>query len=110
VKITVRAPATSANLGPGFDCLGLAVDVWTNVTVETGKPDGSSEHGLSRLIWQGVQAAFESVGAPPELCIEADGGIPIARGLGASAAAAAPACWPATRRSTTCTTPRRCSP
>ncbi|HEY7465695.1 MAG TPA: homoserine kinase [Dehalococcoidia bacterium] len=86
MKVTIRAPATSANLGPGFDCLGLAVDVWTNVTVETGKPDGGSEHGLSRLVWQGVQAAFEIVGAPPELRIDADGGIPIARGLGASAA------------------------
>jgi homoserine kinase len=86
VKVTVRAPASSANLGPGFDCLGLAVDLWTVVTVETGKSDGAADHGLSRLVWQGVQAAFESVGAPPELRIEADGGIPIARGLGASAA------------------------
>jgi homoserine kinase len=86
VKLTVRAPATSANLGPGFDCLGLAVDIWTTVTVETGKPDGGPEHGLQRLVWQGVQAAFESVGAPPDLRIETDGGIPIARGLGASAA------------------------
>jgi homoserine kinase len=86
MKLTVRAPATSANLGPGFDCLGLAVDIWTTVTVETGKPNGGTDHGLTRLVWQGVQAAFESVGAPPELRIEADGGIPIARGLGASAA------------------------
>jgi homoserine kinase len=86
VKVTVRAPATSANLGPGFDCLGLAVDIWTIVTVETGKANTGPEHGLQRLAWQGVQAAFESVGAPPEVRIEADGGIPIARGLGASAA------------------------
>jgi homoserine kinase len=86
VKVTVRAPATTANLGPGFDCLGLALDIWTVVTVETGKPDGAPEHGLGRLVWQGLQAAFESVGALPEVKIEADGGIPIARGLGASAA------------------------
>jgi len=86
VKATVRAPATSANLGPGFDCLGLAVDIWTVVTVETGKPSMGPEQGLQRLVWQGVQAAFENVGAPPEVQIEADGGIPIARGLGASAA------------------------
>jgi homoserine kinase len=86
VKVTVRAPATTANLGPGFDCLGLALDIWTVVTVETGKPNGGPEHGLARLVWQGVEAAFENVGAPPELKIEADGGIPIARGLGASAA------------------------
>ncbi|HEU0073166.1 MAG TPA: homoserine kinase [Dehalococcoidia bacterium] len=86
MKVTVRAPATTANLGPGFDCLGMALDIWTAVTVETGKPNGAPEHGLSRLVWQGVQAAFESVGSPPEVKIEADGGIPIARGLGASAA------------------------
>ena len=86
MKVTVRAPATTANLGPGFDCLGLALDIWTVVTVETGKPNGGPEHGLARLVWQGVEAAFENVGAPPELKIEADGGIPIARGLGASAA------------------------
>ncbi len=29
--IAVRAPATSANLGPGFDCLGLALDLWSEV-------------------------------------------------------------------------------
>jgi homoserine kinase len=56
------------------------------VTVETGRSNAGAEHGLGRLVWQGVQAAFESVGAPPEMRIEADGGIPIARGLGASAA------------------------
>jgi homoserine kinase len=86
VKVTVRAPATTANLGPGFDCLGLALDIWTVVTVETGKSDSAPEHGLGRLVLQGVQAAFESVGSLPEVKIEADGGIPIARGLGASAA------------------------
>jgi homoserine kinase len=86
VKLTVRAPATSANLGPGFDCLGLAVDIWGTATVETGRSDGSTDHGVTRLIWQGVQAAFENVGSPPELRITWDNGIPIARGLGASAA------------------------
>ena len=86
MKITVRAPASSGNLGSGFDCLGMALDIWTEVTVETGKPNGGQGHGLSRLVWQGVEAAFETVGSPPELRIEADGGIPIARGLGASAA------------------------
>lgn len=86
MKVTVRAPASTANLGPGFDCLGMALDIWTVVTVETGRPNSGAEHGLARLVWQGVAAAFESVGAPPEVQIEADGGIPIARGLGASAA------------------------
>jgi homoserine kinase len=86
VKVTVRAPATSANLGPGFDCLGLALDIWATVTVETGMPDRVPQHGPTRLVWQGIQAAFEEVGSPPELRLDWDGAIPLARGLGASAA------------------------
>ena len=31
-EVTVRVPATSANLGPGFDCLGLALDLWNETT------------------------------------------------------------------------------
>merc|ERR1719188_1662626 len=33
-KVVVRVPATSANLGPGFDAIGMAVDIWNEVTVE----------------------------------------------------------------------------
>lgn len=33
-KVTVRVPATSANLGPGFDSIGMALDMWSEVTVE----------------------------------------------------------------------------
>ena len=36
-KVTVRAPATSANMGPGFDCLGIALDIWNTVTAEVGE-------------------------------------------------------------------------
>ena len=36
-EITVRVPATSANLGPGFDCLGVALDLHIRVTVEVPK-------------------------------------------------------------------------
>ena len=86
MKLTVRAPATSANLGPGFDCLGLAVDIWGTATVDTGRSDGSTERGVTRLIWQGIQAAFAGVGSPPQVSLAWDNGIPIARGLGASAA------------------------
>ena len=34
-RVTVRVPATSANLGPGFDALGLALDLWNEITLET---------------------------------------------------------------------------
>jgi homoserine kinase len=86
VKLTIRAPATSANLGPGFDCMGLAVDIWGTATVESGRSDGSTDHGVTRLIWQGIQAAFRDVASSPQVSITWDNGIPIARGLGASAA------------------------
>jgi len=86
MKTTIRVPATSANLGPGFDCLGLAVDVWAAVTVETAPGRPRSEASIARLVRQGVDAAFEGAGTPPVLRIDWDGAIPLARGLGASAA------------------------
>jgi len=35
MKLKIRVPATTANLGPGFDCLGLALDWWNSIEVET---------------------------------------------------------------------------
>ena len=32
-RVTIRVPATSANMGPGFDCMGMAIDIWNEVTV-----------------------------------------------------------------------------
>ena len=48
MKISLRAPATSANLGSGFDCLGLALDIWASVTVETDRPMSSKDNGIGR--------------------------------------------------------------
>jgi homoserine kinase len=86
MKVTVRAPASSANLGPGFDCLGIAVDIWATITVSTDRGPRGGEHGAARLVRQGIQAAFEDVGAAPPATIDYDSVIPLARGLGASAA------------------------
>jgi homoserine kinase len=51
-KVTVRVPATSANLGPGFDSIGMALDMWSEVTVERygdtgkgGKAEGEEMRG-----------------------------------------------------------------
>lgn len=85
MKLIIEAPATSANLGSGFDCLGLALDIRCRVTVETTGNSGRS-NGIARLVEQGVEATFAGVGARPALKIEWDGAIPLARGLGASAA------------------------
>ena len=40
-KITIEVPASTGNVGPGFDCIGLAVDIWNKVTIE--KSDGAFE-------------------------------------------------------------------
>ncbi len=85
MKITVKAPASSANLGPGFDALGIAVDIWDTVTVDTAKDGRRQEQGALRLVRQGIVAAFEGIGEPPALTIDSDSAIPLARGLGASA-------------------------
>ncbi len=84
MQISVRVPATSANLGPGFDCLGLALDIWSTVTVSTGGPHRPEAVG-GRLVRQGVQAAFGGRRIP-RIDVTWDEAIPLARGLGASAA------------------------
>jgi homoserine kinase len=84
VQITVRVPATSANLGPGFDCLGLALDIWSTVTVTTASGRGAPDPPGGRLVRQGLQAAFGDK-RPPRIDVAWDGAIPLARGLGASA-------------------------
>ncbi|HEY7270652.1 MAG TPA: homoserine kinase [Dehalococcoidia bacterium] len=84
MKLTIRTPATSANLGPGFDCLGIALDIWAEVRVETVSSAGRAE-GAARLVEQGINAAFEGVGLPPPVSISWDNGLPLARGLGGSA-------------------------
>ena len=86
MKITIRTPATSANLGSGFDCLGLALDIWATVEVETGVQSQDNGSGIERLVMQGVQAAFGDASKVPPLAVEWDKAIPLARGLGASAA------------------------
>jgi homoserine kinase len=73
----VRAPATTANLGPGFDCAGVALDLWNEVEVTqgSGQPD---RHHL------GVRA-FELVAPVDGLSLAFSDRIPRLRGLGSSA-------------------------
>ncbi len=93
--VTVRVPATSANLGSGFDCLGLALAVTADVTISLEPPDGNG-HSLAPMVAAAVRATYREAGEPEpaELRIlwedtDPDEPIPIARGLGASAAARA---------------------
>lgn len=85
--IVVRAPATSANLGPGFDCLGLALDLWNEVEAI---PGGPRRAGDRNLILRSTRAVFDEVGAPfPGFGLRCTNRIPFTRGLGSSAAAIA---------------------
>jgi homoserine kinase len=85
LKLTIKSPATSANLGPGFDSLGLALDLWATVTVETAS-QAHPPSSIARLVQQGIDEAFTDAGDAPPVFIDYDNAIPLARGLGASAA------------------------
>jgi hypothetical protein len=96
-SVTVRVPASSANCGPGYDCIGLAVDLWTEVTVcrsdkfeITAEGEGAAEmpKDESNLLVTGVKAAYETAKKPiPPLKYHVVSRIPYARGLGSSSAA-----------------------
>lgn len=97
MKLVARVPATSANLGPGFDCLGLALGLHNEVTLEMGAPfdveiegEGSAElaRDRSNLIYRSMQRVAESQGSElPEFSLRCINRIPLERGLGSSSAA-----------------------
>jgi homoserine kinase len=92
--VSIRVPATIANLGPGFDCLGLAVGLYLSASVEPSqKPEfiytgNGSVEPKNNLMHAGWKAAFNAVGLePPAARITCQNPIPLARGLGSSSAA-----------------------
>ncbi|MFI7249123.1 homoserine kinase [Micromonospora chalcea] len=96
--VRVRVPATSANLGPGFDALGLALGRHDDVTAEvtgggvqvtvTGEGAGELPADERHLIVTAMRATFDVLGAQPAgLALECENRIPQARGLGSSSAA-----------------------
>jgi len=98
-SVTVRVPATSANLGPGFDTLGLALSLYDELTVTAHDAPGVSVHveGVGagevpvdegNLVVRSIAETFRAVGRPvPGLELHAVNAIPHGRGLGSSAAA-----------------------
>ena len=93
-KVLLRLPATSANLGPGFDCLGLALDLWSAATLQAHDVEVEQpEEPL--LAWPSPPPAPSSRQAarsgPRGLSFDWRNGFPLARGLGASAAVRAAA-------------------
>ena len=96
-SVTVRAPATSANMGPGFDCLGIALDIWNTVRVDLGEAGfeirglgkGELPSGPDNLVAQAFRMACEEAGArAPDARFTCTNAIPLGRGLGSSSAAA----------------------
>ncbi|MFN8523444.1 MAG: homoserine kinase [Chloroflexota bacterium] len=97
--LTVRAPASSANLGPGYDCLSLALDLANVVHAEPAAETTVTVtgHGADRLprdasneIVRAAEAVFNARGrAAPTMRLTCENAIPPARGLGSSSAARA---------------------
>lgn len=105
MKVTVKVPATTANLGPGFDCFGLALTLYNKVTLEElvypdkgliinliqGEEDNANSlitipTDKTNIVYRAVELLYNYVGqVPPDLRINIKTDIPIAKGLGSSA-------------------------
>ncbi len=90
-SVTIRVPATSANLGPGFDCLGMALQLTADVTISLEASSAQPPHPIETMTAAAAHAAYRAAGRPEpsELFASWNGDLPVARGLGASAAARA---------------------
>ena len=96
-RVRVRAPATSANLGPGFDAAGLALDWWDTLEATPGEApsfqvSGGHAEGLptgpGNLVLEAMEQLAREVGRPlPPASIRVEKGFPLGRGFGSSAAA-----------------------
>lgn len=105
MKVSVKVPASSANIGPGFDCLGIALPIYNTVTIEeTVLPGTGIEINMmaeeeaidemafenipkdeNNIVYRAVELLYNSIGqVPSELKINIESQIPIARGLGSS--------------------------
>lgn len=106
MKVSYKVPATTANIGPGFDCLGMALPVYNIVTIEeTSSPAKNIDINLisdienaietnidnisrdnSNIVYKAVEELYCMVGKDVGgLNISIQTGIPVARGLGSSA-------------------------
>jgi homoserine kinase len=94
--ITVRVPATSANLGPGFDSIGLALDFWNEVSVArsslpqiaiSGEGEGRLATDAANLAYRAVRVVADLAGERGAFRLVLRNRIPLARGLGSSSAA-----------------------
>ena len=105
MKVSVKVPATTANIGPGFDSLGMALPLYNTITIEetvlpgTGieinvMADSDSIDQISldnvptdedSIVYKAIELLYNSIGqTPSELKINIQSNIPVARGLGSS--------------------------
>ncbi|MGB3615203.1 MAG: homoserine kinase [Elainellaceae cyanobacterium] len=94
---TVTVPATTANLGPGFDCLGAAVTLYNRFTFErsdtlqitaTGTEAERVALDKTNLAYRSFEHLYDKIGQPvPPVTLSIQLGVPLARGLGSSATA-----------------------
>jgi homoserine kinase len=94
---TLRVPASSANLGPGFDALGLALDIHLEIRFRAsaaldirvqGRDAAVISRGEDNLIWQtALRVAADTGRTMPPIEMEISNDIPLGKGLGSSAAA-----------------------
>ena len=94
--VSARVPATSANMGAGFDTLGIALSLYNTVSVketesglfiENKRPGEFTPKGENNLIYRSVKRVFDEVGYKQKgLWISQDSEIPMTRGLGSSSA------------------------
>ena len=97
MNITIKVPATSANLGPGFDALGLALDLWNEATFELaddfsvyieGEGKGRLAQSRKNMILRSAHKLAEHTGKKlPPCIVHCVNHIPTGSGLGSSAAA-----------------------
>lgn len=101
IAVTIRVPGTTANLGPGFDCLGAALTLYNQFRFTSLDTDderlkiavtGSEADRVvtddSNLSYQAFVKLYEHLGqTPPPVAIDIELGVPLARGLGSSATA-----------------------
>jgi len=95
--ITIRVPATTANLGPGFDCIGLALDLWNQVQFEaddqitfrvTGEGADQLDNQPNNLLVEAFLHVYELCGQDSKgVTIRSHNQIPPSSGMGSSATA-----------------------
>ena len=94
--LSVSVPATTANLGPGFDCLGMALDLRNTLEFKYGEPglvvEGEGRRVImaeaTNLVQKSFRRVFDELGrSTPDVAVRCFNRVPLFRGLGSSATA-----------------------